>query len=114
MAADEVVPTVPQVVVHNDDTSVAVIVARLEGTINTNFAIIRGDIKETRGIADDHEKRIRDVEKTYVTKSDLTKLEAAVTALNAFRWKLVGFTSAVSAGVGFGAAFLATYLTSRH
>lgn len=118
--------TLPVVAVHTEDTtSVALIVARLEGTINTNFAVIRSDINQTRGMADDHERRIRHLEQSDTptraevkeaadaTKAELQRVEAALEELNRWRWKLIGFFAAISTIVTIATAVVTSLITSH-
>lgn len=90
--------------------SVEVMVARLEGTINTNFAIIRADAATQRDQLHDHEARVRVLEANSPTRTELDNLEGMLSELNRWRWKLIGFFSAVTALVGVGAAIITTLI----
>lgn len=82
------------------DGSVEVILARLEGKIDTNFAVIHADIKSQGESVDDHEQRIRSLERNTPTRDELVTLQNMLRELNRWRWKLIGFFSAISAVIG--------------
>lgn len=91
---------------------VEVILARLEGTINTNFAVIRADLSGQVKTTGDHETRIRRLERETPTRDELQALKVALAELNRWRWKMIGFFSAISALIGIAAAVVTNFIQS--
>lgn len=95
---------------EGEDITTAVTLARLEGKIDTNFAIIRENQATLGAQGADHEGRIRGLEANSPTRTELERIEAALSELNRWRWKLIGFFSAVSAAAATAAAIITTII----
>lgn len=95
---------------EGEDVSTAVMLARMEGKIDTNFAIIRENQATQGAQVSDHESRMRALEANSPTRNEIERIESALSELNSWRWKLIGFFSAVSAIVAIAATIVTTII----
>ena len=90
-------------------------VADLQGTINTNFAVIREQFANQYEKLTDHEARLRLLEKADTPKrSEFEALGGLLADLNRWRWKLVGSFAVVSVLCSALAVWASALIQAHH
>jgi hypothetical protein len=115
--ADQPIAEVPPAVGFGEGITAQTLarVADLQGSINTNFAVIREQFASQHEKLTDHEARLRLLEKADNPKrSEFEALEGLLAEINRWRWKLVGSFAAVSVLCSAAAVWATTLIQAHH